>query len=119
MCGWEEFRDTTGAGCHRHSARLYSRQYDNETRFASPLCSFQHVRRVAGHGVLNPKVKVKIIGHAGAPPSTRNLFNSLTEVIVQSTRVTGKFKLTANAEGRMTATVVVRARPCTPRPSVP
>jgi beta-galactosidase len=77
------------------------------------------VNNGAGQGGLNPNVGVKIIGHAGAPPWSRSLFNGLAQILAQSTRDAGEFKLTASADGLAPATTVVRTQPCAPRPSVP
>src|ERR1035437_1497395 len=77
------------------------------------------VNNGAGQGGLNPNVGVKIIGHAGAPPWSRRLFNGLAQILAQSTRDAGEFKLTASADGLAPATTVVRTQPCAPRPSVP
>ena len=77
------------------------------------------VNNGGGQGGLNPNVNVEIIGHATAPPWSRSLFNGLAQIIVQSTRDAGEFKLTASADGLTPATAVVQTQPCTPRPSVP
>jgi beta-galactosidase len=70
-------------------------------------------------GGLNPNVNVQIIGHVTTAPWSRSLFNGLAQVIVQSTRDAGEFKLTATADGLTSATAVVQTQPCAPRPSVP
>jgi beta-galactosidase len=72
-----------------------------------------------GQGGLNPNVTVRIIGHASVPPWSRSLFNGLAQIIVQSTRDPGQFKLTASANGLAPATAVVQTQPCARRPSVP
>ncbi|HTY87228.1 MAG TPA: beta-galactosidase GalA [Candidatus Acidoferrum sp.] len=72
-----------------------------------------------GQGGLNPNVTVKIIGHANAAPWARSLFNGLAQVIVQSTREAGEFKLTASADGLPPATAVVQTQSSAPRPSGP
>jgi len=54
-----------------------------------------------------------------APQWSRSLFNGLAQIIVQSTRDTGEFKLTATADGLAPATAVEQTLPCTPLPSVP
>ena len=54
------------------------------------------VNNGVGQGGLNPNVTVKIIGHASVPPWSRSLFNGLAQIIVQSTRDAGEFKLTAS-----------------------
>jgi beta-galactosidase len=77
------------------------------------------VNNGAGQGGLNPNVSVKIIGHAGAPPWSRSLFNGLAQIIAQSTREAGELKLTASADGLTPATAVVETQPCPPRPFVP
>jgi beta-galactosidase len=56
---------------------------------------------------------------AGGEPWSRSLFNGLAQIIVQSTRDAGEFKLTATAEGLQPATAVVPTQPCTPRSPVP
>ncbi|HWC58995.1 MAG TPA: beta-galactosidase GalA [Verrucomicrobiae bacterium] len=72
-----------------------------------------------GQGGLNPNVTVKIIGHATVPPWSRSLFNGLAQIIVQSTRDAGEFKLSATADGLMPAMATVQTQPCTLRPSLP
>jgi beta-galactosidase len=77
------------------------------------------VLNTAGSGGLNPNVTVKVIGNTTVPPWSRSLFNGLAQVLVQSTRDAGEFKLTATADGLAPATAAVQTQPCTPRPSVP
>ena len=50
---------------------------------------------------------------------SRSLFNGLAQIIVQSTRDTGEFNLTASSDGLKPATAVAQAQPCVPRPFVP
>jgi beta-galactosidase len=76
------------------------------------------VNNAVGLGGLNPNVTVKIIGHAGAAPWSRSLFNGLAQIIVQSTRDAGEIKLMATADNLMPATVTVQTRPCALRPFV-
>jgi beta-galactosidase len=77
------------------------------------------VNNGSGSGGLNPNVTVKIVGNAEVPPWSRSLFNGLAQIIVQSTRDAGEFKLTASADGLAPATAVVKTQPCTPRPFIP
>ena len=77
------------------------------------------VNNAAGQGGLNPNVTVKIVGHAGAAPWSRSLFNGLAQVIVQSTREAGEIKLTATADGLKLATASVQTQPCVPGPVLP
>jgi beta-galactosidase len=77
------------------------------------------VNNGVGSGGLNPNVNVQIMGHATVPPWSRSLFNGLSQVIVQSTRDAGEFKLTATADGLAPATASVQTEPCPSRPSVP
>jgi beta-galactosidase len=77
------------------------------------------VNNSVGQGGLNPNVTVKIIGHASVPPWSRSLFNGLAQVVAQSTRDAGEFKLTATAEGLTPATATIQTQPCAPRPSMP
>ena len=77
------------------------------------------VNNGVGQGGLNPNVTVTIFGHASVPPWSRSLFNGLAQIIVQSTRGAGEFKLTASSNGLKPATAVEQTLPCTPRPSVP
>jgi beta-galactosidase len=72
-----------------------------------------------GQGGLNPKVTVKVIGNASVPPWSRSLFNGLAQIIVQSTRDAGDFKLTASSDGLKPATSVEHALSRPPRPSAP
>jgi beta-galactosidase len=77
------------------------------------------VNNIAYQGGLNPNVTVKIVGHATTAPWSRSLFNGLAQVIVQSTRDAGEFKLKASSDGLEPATAMEQTLPCTPRPSVP
>ncbi len=77
------------------------------------------VNNGVGSGGLNPNVTVKIIGHASVPPWSRSLFNGLGQIIVQSTRDAGEFKLTATADGLSPAMVAVQTQLSAPRPFVP
>jgi beta-galactosidase len=77
------------------------------------------VNNGVGSGGLNPNVTAKMIGHTGAAPWARSLFNGLAQVIVQSTKDAGEFKLTASADGLVPATASVQTQPGAPRPSVP
>ena len=77
------------------------------------------VNNGGGRGGLNPNVTVDIIGHASAAPWSRSLFNGLAQIIVQSTRDAGEFKLTASSNGLTPATTVVQTQPCAPRPAIP
>ena len=77
------------------------------------------VNNASGEGGLNPNVNVDIVGKARPVPSSRSLFNGLAQIIVQSTREAGKFKLTASTDGLTPATAVVGTQPCSPRPFVP
>jgi beta-galactosidase len=72
-----------------------------------------------GTGGLNRNVTVKIIGRTSVPPWSRSLFNGLAQVIVQSTRDAGEFKLMATADGLAPATAAVHTQPCSPRPFLP
>jgi beta-galactosidase len=49
---------------------------------------------------------------------SRSLFNGLVQVIVQSTREAGEFRLTASAVGLKAAVSIIQTQPCTPRPFV-
>ena len=77
------------------------------------------VRNDAGEGGLDPNVNVEIVGKPVGSAWTRNLFNGLAQVIVQSTKDAGEIKLIASADGLKSATVSVQTQPCTPRPNVP
>ena len=77
------------------------------------------VNNVVGQGGLNPNVTVKVVGNVSVPPWSRSLFNGLAQVIVQSTRDAGEFKLKARSDGLEPATAVEQTLPCTPRPFVP
>ena len=70
-------------------------------------------------GGLNPNVNVQIIGHTTAAPWSHSLFNGLAQIIVQSTRDAGEFKLTATDDGLVPTTASVQTQPCAPRPDVP
>jgi beta-galactosidase len=77
------------------------------------------VNNGVGSGGLNPNVTVKIIGNASVPPWSRSLFNGLAQVIVQSTRDAGEFKLTGSTDGLTPATAAVQTQRCAPWPFVP
>ncbi|HTQ37589.1 MAG TPA: beta-galactosidase GalA [Pirellulales bacterium] len=77
------------------------------------------VKNSFGEGGLNPNVTVEMIGKASVPPWSRSLFNGWAEIIVQSTREAGEFKLTATSEGLAPASAFVHMRSCPPRPYVP
>ncbi len=77
------------------------------------------VNNGVGSGGLNPNVTVKIIGHTSAAPWSRSLFSGLAQIIVQSTRDAGEFKLTASADGLKPATAIVETQPCVPGPCLP
>jgi beta-galactosidase len=62
---------------------------------------------------------VDIVGKASPVQWSRSLFNGLAQVIVQSTRQAGEFKLTASAKGLKPATDTVKTEPSVPRPSIP
>ncbi|HEU5397566.1 MAG TPA: DUF4982 domain-containing protein, partial [Verrucomicrobiae bacterium] len=70
-------------------------------------------------GGLNPNVNVQIVGHTVAARWSRSLFNGLAQVIVQSTRAAGEFKLTAAADGLQPAACVVKTEPAAGRPWTP
>ena len=70
-------------------------------------------------GGLNPNVNLQITGHATVPPWSRNLFNGLAQVIVQSTKDAGEIKLMATADGLAPATETIHTQPGIPRPFVP
>jgi beta-galactosidase len=77
------------------------------------------VNNGVGSGGLNPNVIAKMIGHTGAAPWARSLFNGLAQVIVQSTKDADGFKLTASADGLVPATASVQTQPSAARPSLP
>ena len=75
----------------------------------------------------------KIIGVGNGDPSchepdtfvspqakwSRSLFNGLAQIIVQSTREAGEFRLTATGQGLVTSTATVKALPRAPREAAP
>ena len=73
-------------------------------------------RNGGGQGGLNPAVAVDI----ALPPEpvswSRSLFNGLAQVIVQSTREAGAFRLTARAAGLAPHAATVRTEPGQPPP---
>jgi beta-galactosidase len=56
---------------------------------------------------------------ADGAPWSRSLFNGLAQIIVQSTRDAGEFKLTASSDGLQPATAVAQTQACKPQPTVP
>ena len=77
------------------------------------------VRNVKGRGGLKPDVNLDIVAEPKPLAWSRSLFNGLAQIIVQSTRDAGEFKLSASSDGLKPATAVVQTQSCTPRPSVP
>jgi beta-galactosidase len=77
------------------------------------------VNNLGGQGGLYPNVSVDVIGKASIPQWSRSLFNGLAQIIVQSTRDAGEFKLTATADGLAPATATAQTQSCVLRPSVP
>jgi len=77
------------------------------------------VKNSYGQGGLKPDVKLELVGESKSLPWSRNLFNGLAQIIVQSTEVAGEIKLIASADGLHPATVTVQTQPCAPRPFVP
>lgn len=49
----------------------------------------------------------------------RSVFNSLAEIVVQSTKSPGDIKLTVHTDGLSLATLVINSQICTPCPCVP
>ena len=76
-------------------------------------------RNGGGQGGLDPNVSVDIAAQPTSLPWSRSLFNGLAQIIVQSTRDSGEFKLTASTEGLPAAVSIVQTQPCILRPSVP
>ena len=77
------------------------------------------VKNDGGPGGLSPDVNLEILSRAEAEPWSRSLFNGLAQIIVQSTRDAGEFKLSASSEGLKPAMAVVQTQACTPLPSEP
>ena len=73
----------------------------------------------AAQGGLDPDVNLIIIGKPIRPPWARSLFNGLAQIIVQSTRDAGEFRLSATSDSLKPATAVLQTQPCALRPSVP
>jgi beta-galactosidase len=72
-----------------------------------------------GAGGIDKGVTLRLAGKPEMPQWQRSVFNGLAQIIVQSTQAPGEIKLTARSEGLSPATVVIQARPATPRPAVP
>lgn len=77
------------------------------------------VKNGGGKGGMYPATTVDIVGKPEPAPWSRSLFNGRAQVIVQSSRQPGSFKLGASADGLAPATAEVETRTCAPRPSVP
>lgn len=77
------------------------------------------VKNDAGEGGMNPDVNLEIVGQPVSSPWSRSLFNGLAQVIVQSTKDTGAFTLTASGEKLQSATTTVKTVTGPERPSVP
>ncbi|HEV2437790.1 MAG TPA: hypothetical protein VG077_17480 [Verrucomicrobiae bacterium] len=54
---------------------------------------------------------MEVIGKTSAPRWLRSLFNGLAQIIVQSTRDLGEFRLTASSEGLKPATATIQTQP--------
>ena len=65
-----------------------------------------------GPGGINPRVNL-VVCKPPAAPWSRSLFNGLAQVIVQSTREVGEFRLSASADGVMPTTAVIQTQPGT------
>ena len=61
---------------------------------------------------------MEVIGKTSTPPWLRSRFNGLAQIIVQSTREAGEFKLTATVDGLAPTPAVVPTQPCAGWPSV-
>jgi beta-galactosidase len=72
------------------------------------------VKNDGGPGGINPRVQLVVCKQEAAPWS-RSLFNGLAQIIVQSTREPGEFRLSASAHGLTPATAVVQTQPCMER----
>ena len=77
------------------------------------------VKNDSGEGGLSPNVSLDLIGNVIAPAWSRSLFNGRGEIIVQSTRDVGDFKLTAASDGLTSCRAGVSTQPCHARPSLP
>jgi len=120
------------AGCDNEGWYFVNNQFVGESHWQAPamfdIKKFLHpgdnviavgVKNHGDQGGLSPHVNVDFVGKASALPWSRSLFNGLAEVIVQSTRDAGEFKLAASSDGLKPATAVVQTQPCAPRPSLP
>lgn len=70
------------------------------------------VNNVTGQGGLHPNGNVDVIGNATTKSWSRSLFNGLAQIIVQSTRQAGEFKLSASADGLESTMAVEKTLPC-------
>jgi beta-galactosidase len=79
------------------------------------------VSRESPKGDFNTDVRLDLTSAFVMPPSPwmRSVFNGLAQVIVQSSKEPGTFKLTATGDGIKSASVSVQTQACVPRPSVP
>ncbi len=76
------------------------------------------VKNDGGPGGVEPLVNI-VLRKSTAQGWSRKLYNGLAQIIVQSTRQTGSFVLTANSEGLNSAAVTVQTTKTTLTPSVP
>ena len=67
------------------------------------------VKNDGGPGGINPRVNL-VVCKQPAGPWSRSLFNGLAQVIGQSTREVGEFRLSASADGLTPATAVVQTQ---------
>ncbi|HMP84971.1 MAG TPA: DUF4982 domain-containing protein, partial [Verrucomicrobiota bacterium] len=121
------------AGCDDEGWFFVNNQFVGESHdwSAQPVFNIKSFLRVGenviavgvknswGGGGLKPDVNLDLMTEPANLPWSRSLFNGLAQVIVQSTQDAGEIKLTATADGLKSATTVLEAQPCAPRPFVP
>jgi beta-galactosidase len=76
------------------------------------------VENQSGPGGLSLGVSLQTQRLLAASPWQRSVFNGLAQIIVQSSKVAGKIKLAANADGLSSDSAIIQSRPCVLRPQL-
>ena len=106
-------------GCIRINDQFVGKTHGYQTQSTFEINQHLHagknliavgVKNDGGPGGINPRVNL-VVCKPPAGPWSRSLFNGLAQVIGQSTREVGEFRLSASADGLTSATAVVRTQP--------
>ncbi len=77
------------------------------------------VKNDQGQGGINQGVTLEIQEPVTPTEWKRSVFNGLAQVVVQAGQTPGELKLIARSGELKSASVLIQAKPCTPRPAVP